>query len=185
MKFFVKYKYPILILILLLAMYLINSTYALLPNIQKLLLIVIPVICIFLGVMEIRRIYKSYSLPLKLKNWIAIISFGIIIGLLIFFGYALSSFSSKADGIFTTYMHNYKFNNITFYTYETNFIGTYTHVWYREKKEWISHSIDNMSFSCSADSVHIEQKDTSFLMSSPKQKYIFFPKSKKVIVLPY
>ena len=166
-------------------MYFVNSTYALLPNIQKLLLIVIPVVCIFLGVMEIRRIYKSYFSPLKLKNWIAIISFSIILGLLIFFGYALSSFSSKAEGMFTIYMYAYKFNNITFYTYETGLMGTRTHVRYSEKSEWISHSIDNMSFSCNADSVHIEQKDTTFLMSSPVQKYIFLPKSKKVIMLPY
>lgn len=185
MKFFSKYKYSFLIVILLLAMYFISSTVALLPNIQKLLFIVIPAICILLGILEIRRIYKSYSVPLKVKNWIAIIGFSILIGVLIFFGAAFSSISSKAEGMFTSYIHSYKFNDITFYTYETGLMGIYTHFRYSEKSEWISHSIDNMSFSCRADSVHIEQKDTSFLMSSPVQKYIFLPKSKKLIMLPY
>ena len=185
MKFFAKYKYSFVVVTLLLSMYFVSSTYALRPNIHKLLFIVIPVISILSGIMEIRRVYRSYSLPLKARNWILLISYSIMIGVLIFFGTALSSLSSKDEGLFTTYQHAYKFNNITFYTYETGLMGIWTHIRYSEKNELISHSIDNMTFSCRADSVHIELKDTSFLMISPIQKYIFLPKSKKLIMLPY
>lgn len=184
MKFFPLIKYPFLIVILLLSMFYLSSSFALIPVIQKLLFIVVPIICVAAGILGMRIIYKACPLPLKLKHWIAMISFSIIMGTLILFGFYISSISSKTEGLFTSYENTFRFKNITFYTYETGLFGPITHVRYSEKGEWVSHSIDKIPFRCYADSVRIEKKDTSFLIFAENQKFIFLPKSKKLVTVP-
>jgi len=182
MKHFALLKYAFLIIILLLAMCLVCSSFTLLTNIQNLLVTVISVACVLLGVIGIIKMYRSFPSPLKVKHWIAVISSGIIIAGLILFSRFYIMISCNPAGFFATHVNTYELNNFTFYTYQTSMAGTTsTDVRYSEKGEWVSHSIDNMFLRCSADSVSIQQKDTGFLITAQKQKFIFLPKSKKLI----
>ncbi len=182
MNHFSLLKQVLLIIILLLSMLFVCSTFTLLTNIQNLLVTIISVTCMLLGVIGIIKMYKSFPSPLKVKHWIAIIISSIIIPGLILFSMFYVKISCTPAGFFATHVNTYKLNNFTFYTYQTGLLGTTsTNVRYSAKGEWVSHSIDNMFLPCSADSVSIQQKDTCFLIIAQKQKFIFLPKSKKVI----
>ncbi|MGZ5511678.1 MAG: hypothetical protein ACXWFC_14580 [Nitrososphaeraceae archaeon] len=176
------FKYIFLIIVLLSAMLFISNTFTLLTNIQNFFVTIISVTCVLLGVIVIVKMYNSFISPLKPKYWIAIISSGIIITGLILFSVIYVIAFCTPEGFFATHVNTYKLKNFTFYTYETSFAGTTsTSVRYSAKRELISHSVENMFLPCSADSVSIQQKDTSFLIIAQKQKFLFLPKSKKVI----
>lgn len=181
-KSFSLLKYAFLIILLLLVLVLVSSTFTLLTNIQNLFVTIISVTCLILGVTGIIKMYKSFPSPLKVKHWIAIISSSIIIAGFIMLSVFYVTIFCKPAGLLATHVNTYNINNFTFYTYQTSLMGTTsTHVRYSNKHEWVSHSIDHMFLFCSADSVSIQQKDTGFLIISPKQKFIFLPKYKKVI----
>ncbi len=182
MKRFPFLKYAFFILVLLSTMFFVSSIFTLLTNIQNTIVTIISITCVLVGVVGIIKLYKSFSSPLKAKHWIAIISSSIIItGFILFSVFYVVTFYTPA-GFFSTHVNTYKINNFTFYTYQTSLMGTTsTQVRYSNNHEWVSHSIDNMFLPCSADSVSIQQKDTGFLIIAQNYKFMFLPKSKKVI----
>jgi len=96
----------------------------------------------------------------------------------IMFAMLYASVINKAENFMTSLGQKYKYENITFYTYENDLLIAVTKVRYSNNGDLISHPVDSITFFDKASEVHIEQKDSNFLIYTKKERFLFSPKTK-------